>query len=379
MSRRPLFAGLAVATLVVALLVVALAAPGLRGKAGHSVAIVLPESASGLVPASDVLEAGAKVGSVTSIEPTPGGHARIVVEIDDAAWPLHQGVTAGIRPRSLLGEKYVDIQDGPHTAPVYTASRAPLQGSASGVPVELDSFLNSLDSNTRAAARSLLNDLGAGLAGTGADLNQAIAAAKANLSNLAVTGKTLNQRDPDLDRILVGLDGVLGKLTQNDQLTQLQQLIRNGQQTLNAVETERQAFSRQFTDSQAVLSDLNAAIDPSVTSLSQLISLAPHLVSSLQSESALLAQLGQSFSDSTLAAFEQALLRGPTATGGALENVAPGTTPLGTGLPIFRVCLITPTPGSCTGSGYGPASAHPASYEGGGAGELLTLAGFIGA
>lgn len=378
MSRRPLFAGLAVATLVVVLLVVALAAPGLRGRPGHSVAIVLPESASGLVPASDVLEAGAKVGSVTSIEPTPDGHARIVVEIDDAAWPLHRGVTAGIRPRSLLGEKYVDIEDGPHSAPVYTSS-APLQSSPSGVPVELDTFLNSLDSNTRAAARSLLDDLGAGLAGTGADLNQAIATAKANLSNLAVTGKTLNQRDPDLDRILVGLDGVLGKITQNDQLTQLQQLISNGQQTLNAVETERQAFSRQFTDSQAVLSDLNAAIDPSVTSLSQLISLAPHLVSSLQSESALLAQLGSSFSDSTLAAFEQALLRGPTATGGALENVAPGTTPLGTGLPIFRVCLVTPTPGSCTGSGYSPTAARPASADGGGAGELLTLAGFIGA
>ena len=303
MSRRPLFAGLAIVTLVVALLVVALAVPGLRGGTSHSLTIVLPESAAGLVPGSDVLEAGAQVGTVSSIEPTPDGHARIVVDVADADWPLHQGVTAGIRPRSLLGEKYVDLEDGPHTAPVYQASK-PLQGSQSGVPVELDAFLNSLDSNTRAAARSLITDLGAGLAGTGADLNQAIAAAKSDLANLAITGSTLNQRDPDLDRILVGLDGVLGKLTQNDQLTQLTQLIGNGQQTLNAVETERQAFSRQFTDSQAVLSDLNAAIDPSVTSLSQLISLAPHLVSSLQSESALLAQLGSSFSDSTLAAFE---------------------------------------------------------------------------
>lgn len=378
MSRRPLAAGLAVATLVVALLVVALAVSGLRGGTSHSLTIVLPESAAGLVAGSDVLEAGAQVGTVSSIEPTPDGHARIVVEVADADWPLHQGVTAGIRPRSLLGEKYVDLEDGPHTAPVYQASK-PLQGSQSGVPVELDAFLNSLDSNTRAAARSLITDLGAGLAGTGADLNQAIAAAKSDLANLAITGNTLNQRDPDLDRILVGLDGVLGKLTQNDQLTQLTQLISNGQQTLNAVETQRQAFSRQFTDSQAVLSDLNAAIDPSVGSLSQLISLAPHLVSSLQSEAALLTQLGQSFSDSTLQQFEQSLLRGPTATGGALENVTPGSTPLGTGLPIFRVCLVTPTPGTCTGSGYTPTATHPASFDGGGAGELLTLAGFIGA
>jgi virulence factor Mce-like protein len=377
MSRRPLAAGLAAALVVVALLVVALVAPGVRGRPGHSLTILLPESAAGLVPGSDVLEAGAQVGTVSSIEPTAGGHARIVVDVADASWPLHQGATAGIRPRSLLGEKYVYLQDGPRNAPVYRASK-PLQAGQSGVPVELDTFLNSLDPDTRAATRSLLNDLGAGLAGTGADLNQAIAAARSNLENLATTGKTLSNRDPDLDRILVGLDGVLGKLTQNDQLTQLQQLISNGQQTLNAVETERQAFSRQFVDAQATLSDLNAAIDPSVASLSQLISLAPHLVTSLQSEAGLLTQLGQSFSPGILQQFEQSLLRGPTATGGALETVAPGTSPLGTGLPIFRICLGTPTPGSCTGNGYTPTSAHPASY-GGGAGELLTLAGFIGA
>jgi phospholipid/cholesterol/gamma-HCH transport system substrate-binding protein len=379
MPRRPLAAGIAVAALIAVVLVVALAVPGLAGRSSHTLAIGYPQSASGLVPGSDVLEAGAKVGSVSSIEPTADGHARIVVEVADANWPLHQGVRAGIRPRSLLGEKYVDLQDGPASAAAYDGSK-PLQASASAVPVELDAFLNSLDTNTRAAARGLLNDLGAGLAGTGADLNQAIAAARSNLDNLATTGKTLDQRDPDLDRILVGLDGVLGKITQSDQLTQLQQLISNGQKTLNAVEAERQAFSRQFVDSQAVLTDLNAAIDPAVGSVRELIQLAPSLITRLQSEAALLAQLGQSFSDSTLQAFEQSLLRGPTSTGGALETVPAGTTPLGTGLPIFRICLITPTPGSCTGNGYSPTPTKPAaSMDGGGAGELLILAGFLGA
>ncbi|MEA2670012.1 MAG: phospholipid/cholesterol/gamma-HCH transport system substrate-binding protein, partial [Chloroflexota bacterium] len=265
MSRRPLAAGLAVAALIAVALVVALAAPGLAGRPPHRVSVTFPQSASGLVAGSDVLEAGARVGSVSSIEPMPGGRARIVVEVADASWPLHQGVTAGIRPRSLLGEKYVDLHDGPASAPAYDPAR-PLQASASAVPVELDAFLNSLDSTTRAAARGLIDDLGAGLAGTGAGLNQAIAAAHANLDNLATTGRTLDQRDPDLDRILVGLDGVLGRLTQNDQLTQLQQLITNGQSTLNAVEAERQSLSRQFVDSQAVLTDLNAAIDPAVAS-----------------------------------------------------------------------------------------------------------------
>jgi phospholipid/cholesterol/gamma-HCH transport system substrate-binding protein len=379
MSRRPLTVGLGVAALLAVVLVVALAAPGLAGRSPHRVSITLAQSASGLVAGSDVLEAGAKVGSVSSIEPAPDGHARIQVDVADANWPLHRGVTVGIRPRSLLGEKYVDIQDGPASASAYD-SATPLQASATAVPVELDTFLNSLDPTTRAATRSLIGDLGAGLAGTGADLNTAIAAARSNLENLAKTGSTLNGRDADLDRILVGLDGVLAKLTQDDQLTQMQQLITNGQKTLNAVESARADFSRQFVDSQAVLTDLNAAVDPAVGSLRDLIQRAPSLVTQLQSEAALLAQVGQSFSDSTLQAFEQSLLRGPTSTGGALETVPAGTTPLGTGLPIFRICLITPTPGSCTGNGYTPAPTRPAAtMYGGGAGELLTLAGYIGA
>lgn len=377
MLRRPLATGIAVAALIAVVLVVVVVAAS--GRPSHQLAIIYPQSAPGLVPGSDVLEAGAQVGSVSTIEPTSGGQARIVVEIADADWPLHHGVSAGIRPRSLLGEKYVDIHDGPAGGAPYDASQ-PLHAAASAVPVELDAFLDSLDDDTRAAARGLISDLGGGLAGTGADLNEAIAAAHADLDHLATTGHTLDQRDPDLDRILVGLDGVLGRITQNDQLTQLQQLIGNGQQTLNAVETQQAAFSRQFVDSAAVLGDLNTAIDPAVTSVRSLVQLAPDLVTRLQGEAALLAQLGQSFSPAVLQSFEQSLLRGPTSTGGALETVAPGVSPLGTGLPIFRICLVTPTPGSCTGSGYTPAAAQPASAQGGGgAAELLVLAGFLGA
>jgi phospholipid/cholesterol/gamma-HCH transport system substrate-binding protein len=376
--RRPLAAGLAAAALLGVLAVAAVAVPRLSPGAAHRVAITFPQSASGLVAGSDVMEAGAKVGSVASIEPLPDGHARVVIEVAADHWPLHQGVYAAIRPRSLLGEKYVDVHDGPVTAAVYDATR-PLRATESDVPVELDTFLNSLDSGTRAAARTLIDDLGAGVAGTGPDLNQAIAAARANLDNLATTGRTLDQRDPDLDRILVGLDGVLGRITQSDQLTQLQQLIGNGRQTLDEVEAERQAFSRQFADSQAVLGDLNAAVDPAVGSLRDVVALAPHLVDQLQAESSLLAQLGQSFGDPLLANFEQSLLHGPTSSGGALETTRPGTTPLGTALPIFRVCLVLPTPGSCTGSGYTPSAPAQASDQVAGGSELVTLAGFLGA
>ncbi|MGH7748311.1 MAG: MlaD family protein, partial [Candidatus Dormibacteria bacterium] len=150
--RRPLIAGLVAATFLVVVIAVALAIPRLAGT-NHRVSIHFPESTAGLVAGSDVLEAGAKVGTVSSIEPLSDNQAEVVIQVADANWPLHQGVTAGIRPRGLFGEKYVDVHDGPAGAPAYDAQR-PLQSTQSDVPVALDSFLNSLDTNTRAAART---------------------------------------------------------------------------------------------------------------------------------------------------------------------------------------------------------------------------------
>ena len=169
-----------------------------------------------------------------------------------------------------------------------------LHETQQAVPVELDQFINSLDAPTRNAARVLLDDLGAGVAGRGQSLNEAIAAGKQNLANLAVFGTTLNNRDPDLDRILVGLDGVLGKLTTSDQLTQMSQLITNGQTTLNAIETQQAAFSRQFVDAQTALGELNTAIDSAVPSLRATLNVAPSCSTLTSQESQLLAFLGAS-------------------------------------------------------------------------------------
>src|SRR2546421_8782499 len=99
-----------------------------------------------------------------------------------------------------------DVGEGSNKTPPFDGKV--ISGGSQSVPVEIDQFINSLDPDTRAAARILLNDLGAGLAGRGVDLNQALQTGRENLEHLAVTGQTLNNRDPDLDKILVGLDGL---------------------------------------------------------------------------------------------------------------------------------------------------------------------------
>jgi phospholipid/cholesterol/gamma-HCH transport system substrate-binding protein len=363
-STKSTIAGIGVAAVLVGGAGFALVSPRALGAKYHEFQVTFP-TADGLVSGSDVLEAGSKIGTISDIEPTQSNSALVTVEISDDHWPLHSGLTADIRPKSLLGEKYVDIHDGSTSSPAFTAT-AVLHESQQAVPVELDQFINSLDAPTRNAARVLLDDLGAGVAGRGQSLNEAIAAGKQNLANLAVFGTTLNNRDPDLDRILVGLDGVLGKLTTSDQLTQLSQLITNGQQTLNAIETQQTAFSRQFVDAQTALGELNTAIDSATPSLRATLNVAPQLLSLTGQESALLAFLGGKANNTTvLNSLDSGLQQGPTTTGGGRETEVSAASQ-----PIFRICLVSPNNAggsSCQGNGYTPPGPDsvPASYNSG--------------
>jgi len=382
--NKSLAVGSAVAALAIAGIGVAAAAPRLGAPSEHQFTIEFP-TASGLVAGSDVLEAGAKVGGIYSIEPGANDTAIVQVQIEDDHWPLHQGLQADIRPKSLLGEKYVDLHDGPGNKPVYDITRV-LHAGSDSTPVELDQFINSLDGDTRSALKILLNDLGAGLAGRGADLNQAIQTGRDDLAHLAVTGQTLNHRDPDLDRILVGLDGLFAKVTTDDQLTQMSQLIDNGKATLDAVEAEQASFTRSFNDAQVALAELNTSFGSVITNLRQTLDVAPHLLSQVDQEAQLLTEAGQAtvtgVNGSALKITRDGLARGSIITGGALEQFDATTF-----LPIFRVCLINPNDaqapgqgGSCTGNGYtGPGNSPDttAAYSGG-ASDIATLAGFLG-
>lgn len=376
-----------------------LSATRLIGGSTHSMQITFA-TADGLVAGSDVLEAGARVGSVTNIVPTESEGALVTVAISDTYWPLHAGLDAQIRPKSLLGEDYIDLEDGPATAPVYDSS-AVLHAPATADPVELDQFIDSLDPATRTAVRVLLDDLGAGVTSQGQNLNTAIAAAKVDLANLAVTGQTLDDRDPNLDQIIVGLDGVLGRITTNDELTQISQLITNGQDALDDIETVQAPFSREFTDSAVALSELNTAVDGAVPSLRGSLSVAPSLLANLQEETGLLAGLGANVTttqnkspdgectSSTVAnqpitsvtgvaqcspiwELIKGLLQGPTASGGAV-----GTLPSGASNSIFRVCIVGIPPQQGTGA-CDDSNASESDYRGLLSGGGAMLDAFLG-
>jgi ABC-type transporter Mla subunit MlaD len=367
-ASRSLIVGVVIAAVVIGGAAFAVTSGRIGGVSPHEMKITYP-SADGLVGGSDVLIAGAKIGYVSDIQPTTTGCqagqsecSLVTVSIDDSHWPLHAGLRGDIRPKSLLGEKYVDLHDGSQTAAYDPSHVLPAEKNAD--PVELDQFINSLDPPTRTAIRVLLDDLGAGVAGQGMNLNQAIATGRANLQNLAVFGQTLNNRDPDLDKILVGLDNALGAITTNDQLTQMSQLITNGQNFLNDIESVQTQFSRSFTDANLALGDLNTALNGAIPSLRTAINVAPSLVSNLHQETSMLAALGATVTTSAnkspngectnatvsnqpitsvtglahcspLWMLINGLIGGPTASAGAL--VFPPNN--GPPRPVFRICI----------------------------------------
>lgn len=101
--------------------------------------VLLFDSALGLHEDNAVAVAGVQVGVVDEIG-IEGRRARVVVALDPGV-ELHEDARAAVRAKSLLGEKYIDIDPGAPPAPVL-ASGATLENN---VPtVEIDEVIRSV-------------------------------------------------------------------------------------------------------------------------------------------------------------------------------------------------------------------------------------------
>jgi phospholipid/cholesterol/gamma-HCH transport system substrate-binding protein len=179
--------------------VIALAffAQGSGGSGGSYVVRGIFDNGAFLVNGEDVRIAGAKVGSVSSVDVTmPGewanrdespdpGKAVVVMDITDSGFQdFRQDASCIIRPASLLGEKYVDCQPTQAHAPG-TTPPPPLKVIPSGQPgagerflplqnngseVDIDLVNNIMREPFADRFRLILNDLGASLAARGKDL-----------------------------------------------------------------------------------------------------------------------------------------------------------------------------------------------------------------
>jgi phospholipid/cholesterol/gamma-HCH transport system substrate-binding protein len=197
-------------------------------------------NAQNLKPGAPVRVAGVNVGKVTKVESDPDDEAaRVKMQLNDEALPLHKDATIRVRPRILLeGNFFVDLSPGsPSGANLDDGATLPVTQTSTSVTVS--EVLSVLDRDTRDDLRTLLSELATGLNGGGAQaLNRAIRSFAPAYRFGAITNDALLGTQPRMDirRILRGQQRVAAALSDNPQA--LRELVTD-------LNTTAGAFARQ--------------------------------------------------------------------------------------------------------------------------------------
>jgi phospholipid/cholesterol/gamma-HCH transport system substrate-binding protein len=184
------------AVALVAVVLLATSAGG--GSGGYSVRAIFDDAAN-IIPGEDVKIDGVKVGVVGPVTPTPQQKAAVVLKIENPGFQnFRSDASCTIEPEALIGEKFVNClptQPRPEGTPLPPPLKAipsghegegeyllPVTNTSSPVDTDLLNDINRLPVRQRFTI--IINELGAGLAGRGSDLNVVIRRANPALREL---------------------------------------------------------------------------------------------------------------------------------------------------------------------------------------------------
>ncbi|HEX4215952.1 MAG TPA: MlaD family protein [Candidatus Dormibacteraeota bacterium] len=353
---------------------------GLLGPGDYLVRVPT-DNAQGIYAGSEVLIAGVEAGSVQGVTLGSGGLAVITAEIDPAYAPIHTDATASIRPKSLLGEMYVGIDPGTSGPTLPSGAALPhLQVNRS---TDLQDVINTFNAPTRQKLQTVIDELGGGLDGEGANASVAIGNGNKDLSDLAAIAHTLAQKDQDLQLVIQDLNSVLSELAQSDRRQQLGELIQNTQQLLANLDQQQRQIQAAITNTNAALEQLSGGLAGTEPSLS---GVAAELPGTAKEGNLVLGDLASDSSEllPNLPSVIQGIQYGPVvfggrdATGYATRislvlgcdsiSLCPELTGPLSQVPLQKEATGTPTPAPSGGGGQQPAAPAPGSTSGSGTG-----------
>ncbi|HEV2815027.1 MAG TPA: MlaD family protein [Solirubrobacteraceae bacterium] len=199
------------ATVLIVLLAVFLAYnanSGLPGVPAYRITVEVPDAAR-LTAGNEVRIRGRRAGQVSEIEPRVDAdgkaYARLKVRLEQSVGELPVDTTARVRPRSMLGLKYLELTPGESERTLPNASTLPLRQARERV--ELDQVLQAFDAETRRDLTSGVTELSSGVAGRGADLNAAIGELAPLTKSLEPVMRTLADPRTDLEGAIDGIEG----------------------------------------------------------------------------------------------------------------------------------------------------------------------------
>ncbi len=231
------------AGLVAAIVVVVLLISGGGGNSGGYVVRGIFDSGGFMVSGEEVRVAGATVGEIESVGVTmPGeidsykdgkpravpGKAVIAMKIADPGFQdFRKDASCLIRPQSLIGEKFVDctptlprapgsppppeLEQIPSGKPGAGQYLLPLENNSTSVDPDLINNINQLTYAQR--FRLILNELGAGLAGRGEDIEEVVKRANPVLRDADRVFGILNAQRDQLAQLASDSEEILGPLS----------------------------------------------------------------------------------------------------------------------------------------------------------------------
>lgn len=192
-----------------------------------------------LVPGNTVHVDGVTAGKVTSLS-VKDNQAIVKLSLNKTTWPIHRDATAMVRPVTILGEEYVDLNGGTPSTPTLPdgatigGTTGPIQGTSSST--NLQTVLDSVNDPTATALGVMLTSLGNGVQGQGANEANAIRALAPALSNTSGLLKLLDGQNQVLTQMIDNVTPVLHSLNTN-QGTTLDGLLTTTNNLLSATAT----------------------------------------------------------------------------------------------------------------------------------------------
>jgi phospholipid/cholesterol/gamma-HCH transport system substrate-binding protein len=182
------------------------------------------DDAGNIISGENVKIGGVKIGTVGSVTATAQAKAAVVLNISNAGFKdFRADASCTVRPQALIGEKFVDclptqprVAGTPLPPPLKKIGKGhegagqyllPVQNTHSPVDVDLLGDISRLPERQRFTI--LINELGAGLAGRGSDLNVVIRRANPALQELDRVLAILASENKVLAKLAVDSDQAL--------------------------------------------------------------------------------------------------------------------------------------------------------------------------
>ena len=232
--------------------------------------------ANGVARGADVVVAGHSIGQVTGVV-AQGRDSIVTMRIQRDNSPLPQGTVARIRYSTLLAQKYLELS--PSSSKQMLKGGSTLGTDQTVTPVDFDQFLNALDPTTRARLQTLIQEGGSGLSGSQQTVNDLLGQLRGLSQESRAPLTTFHQHDPDIDRILMNLSIVSGRLALSRE--QLGQLVANMDDVMGTLAAHDRALASLILHLGNVSGDFNATLNGNEGNLRQTVITLNPLVSQL--------------------------------------------------------------------------------------------------